>query len=92
MCGIIGAEIDGIPEAIAKEVKEFFSSNHDWLKRVFEFSGERPAAAARKARLFLSALEGAMLIARAGGEHRDFAEVAETALALCEPNAERARR
>jgi hypothetical protein len=51
--------------------------------RVFERAGAHTATARGKARLFVSALEGAMLIARATGDTGSFDDVTKTVLAIC---------
>ena len=83
LCGMIGAEVDGVPAAVAREVREFFAANLNWLRSVFEVGGEPPIAAEAKAKLVLSTLEGAMLIARAGGDPNSFDEVARTVVSVC---------
>jgi TetR/AcrR family transcriptional repressor of nem operon len=83
LCGMIGAEVDGVPTEVSAEVREFFRANELWLMRVFERAGAHTATARGKARLFVSALEGAMLIARASGDAGSFDDVAKTAFAIC---------
>ena len=83
LCGMIGAEVDGVPAEVSAEVREFFRANELWLMRVFEGAGAHTATARGKARLFISALEGAMLIARASGDTGSFDDVTKTALAIC---------
>ena len=85
LCGMIGAEVDGVPGEVALEVRQFFAANLNWLRCVFEVGGECPLAAEAKARLVLSALEGGMLIARSGGDRNSFDEVARTVLSVCSP-------
>src|SRR5262249_61769971 len=57
LCGMIGAEFDGVPAEVSAEVREFFRANELWLIQVFESAGARSATARGKARLFVSALE-----------------------------------
>src|SRR3974377_378589 len=83
LCGMIGAEVDGVPAEVSAEVREFFRANELWLMRVFEVAGAHTTTARGKARLFVSALEGAMLIARASGDASSFDDVTKTALAIC---------
>jgi TetR/AcrR family transcriptional repressor of nem operon len=83
LCGMIGAEVDGVPAEVALEVRQFFAANLTWLTCVFQAGGEPPVVAEAKARLFLSTLEGAMLIARASGDLSSFDEVTKTVLSLC---------
>lgn len=82
LCGMMGAEISGIPDDVAREVRAFFDTNTDWLTRVFERGGTTKLAAQKRARLFLSALEGAMLIARVSGDPTLFDGVAKSTLAF----------
>src|SRR6516165_9690724 len=45
LCGMIGAEVDGVPAEVSAEVREFFRANELWLTRVFERAGAHPATA-----------------------------------------------
>ena len=83
LCGMVGAEVDGVPAEVSAEVREFFRANELWLMQVFEGAGAHTATARGKARLFLSALEGAMLIARASGDTGSFDDATKTALTIC---------
>jgi hypothetical protein len=80
---MIGAEVGGVPAEVSAEVREFFRANELWLTRVFERAGAHTATARGRAKLFVSALEGAMLIARASGEAGSFDDVTKTALVIC---------
>lgn len=80
LCGMIGAEIDTVPEEVAVEVRAFFAANHAWLAEVFGRTGRSEARAL--ARHFLATLEGAMLAARVSGDLASFDEVAGTSLSL----------
>ena len=80
LCGMIGAEIDTVPEPVARQVRGFFETNHDWLARVFERKGMSAPSARQQAKLFLATLEGAMLVARVGGDLSSFDEIAKAAL------------
>lgn len=69
LCGMLAAEQATLPVSMQEGVKQFFDANEAWLVRVFEEG--RGAGLLRRegpvrdaARLFLGALEGAMLIAR----------------------------
>jgi TetR/AcrR family transcriptional repressor of nem operon len=69
LCGMLAAEYQTLPPSMRDEVIGFFDGNEDWLEGVLTAgreSGElrftgTPAEAARS---IVSALEGAMLIAR----------------------------
>lgn len=86
MCGMLATDVATLPMAMRAGIAEFFSQNEAWLTRVLEegkaagaleFAG--PAAA--RAALFVSSLEGAMLVARAGEGLEHFEAVASLLLA-----------
>lgn len=69
LCGMLAAEYHSIPGPMQDELREFFDFNEDWLEQVVEdghasgtIRGGAPAG--DTARLLLSSLEGAMLVAR----------------------------
>ncbi len=68
LCGMLGAEIDSLPAAVADEARIFFERNIDWLEAVFsrldEPSAPGSTQARRRALATLATLEGAMIIAR----------------------------
>ena len=99
LCGMLAAEYETLPAAMQAEVVRFFDRNADWLQRVLDqgrSEGTVPfAGPARDAAvLIISALEGAMLVARPYGDIEKFRSTAAAMLAgLCgasEP-ADRAR-
>lgn len=82
LCGMFAAEHDTLPAPMQVAVREFFDANEAWLEGVLEqgrASGslhfEGPAR--EEARLFVGALEGAMLIARSYGDGARFRVVAD---------------
>lgn len=86
LCGILAAEYQTLPEPMRNAVIRFFDENEAWLRGVLEqgqdegslhFSG--PAGEA--ARMIVSALEGAMLVARPYGDVTRFQEAARRLLA-----------
>jgi TetR/AcrR family transcriptional repressor of nem operon len=86
LCGILAAEYATLPKAVKLEVTRFFDANETWLAGVLErgrkdrslsFSG--PAVEA--ARLFVAALEGAMMLARSYGDAKRFDAAASRLLA-----------
>ncbi|HKE17667.1 MAG TPA: TetR family transcriptional regulator [Kofleriaceae bacterium] len=94
LCGMLAAEITALPRALRTRLRGFFDENEAWLARTLErgrksgalsFTGS-PAA---QARLLLSALEGAMLVARA---YRDAARFEATTAMLLAGMAARQRR
>jgi len=71
VCGMLGAEADGLPDAVADAVAGFFQLNLTWLTAAFrdaQHSGQVTTGqrAANLAELMLSALEGAMVVGRGG--------------------------
>lgn len=72
VCGILGTEADDLPQPVADEVQVFFKRNVIWLTHVISTghsgSSATPALtlseAQARAYLFLSALEGAMVVGR----------------------------
>lgn len=73
LCGMLAAEYQTLPKPMRQSVIQFFDDNEAWLTRVLEagrqegslrFSG----SAVDAARMLISGLEGAMLVARPYGE------------------------
>ena len=69
MCGMLGAEADSLPDEIRAEVQRFFHLNRTWLGRVIadgQAAGQlrRGQTAANLAALWLSAMEGSLLMGR----------------------------
>jgi TetR/AcrR family transcriptional repressor of nem operon len=69
LCGMLAAEYETLPPGMQRVVVAFLDANERWLARVLEsgrrdrsLSFDQPPADA--ARLIVSALEGAMLVAR----------------------------
>jgi TetR/AcrR family transcriptional repressor of nem operon len=69
LCGMLAAEYETLPKPITESLMAFFDTNEDWLEGVLEqgradgsltFDGDARDAA----RMIVSGLEGAMLIAR----------------------------
>lgn len=69
LCGMLAAEYRTLPPRMQEAVRRFFDENERWLVHVLE-SGRREGSlafdqpASDAARLIVSALEGAMLVAR----------------------------
>lgn len=79
--GMYAAEFPALPEAVQEEVRAFFRDHERWLKQVLSegaASGELgfEGKPEETARLVLSTLEGAMLIARAERDERYLSGVA----------------
>ncbi len=86
LCGMLAAEYQTLPEPMREAVLGFFDENEAWVERVLiqgrdqgtlAFAGEPREAA----RLIVSALEGAMLVARPYGDLERFEAAADRMLA-----------
>jgi TetR/AcrR family transcriptional repressor of nem operon len=88
MClgGMLAADALTLDPAMLPSLKGFFARNTEWLtevlaagqsQRLFKLTG----SAADHARMFLSALQGALLIARATGDQEAFARTASLLIA-----------
>lgn len=86
LCGMFAAEYSTLPSPMQQELRRFFDVNEDWLTAVLE-QGLRARefsfwdAPQERARVFLGALEGAMLVARSYKDDRRFRVAAEHLLA-----------
>ncbi len=86
LCGILAAEYQTLPEPMRDAVVRFFDVNEAWLEQVL-LQGRQDgtlgfAGPAREAaRLIVSGLEGAMLVARPYGEAARFQAAADRLLA-----------
>ena len=92
LCGSFAADYQTLPEAIQREVRGYFDDNERWLARVLEqgrrqgeldFEGE-PGEVAKT---FFTALEGAMLAARAFSDPHRLTRTTDYWLALLRPAA-----
>lgn len=73
LCGMLAAEVAGLPDALREDVEAFFTEQETWLTNTLTVGRDtgalrfaRPPAA--EALLLLAALEGALLLARARGD------------------------
>jgi TetR/AcrR family transcriptional repressor of nem operon len=69
LCGMMAAEYATLPKGMQDELRRFFSANEAWLAKVLEAGADDGSlrdrgAPLESARLVVSALEGAMLVAR----------------------------
>jgi TetR/AcrR family transcriptional repressor of nem operon len=81
MCGMLAADFDSLPKSVRDEVRGFFDDSEAWLTTVLEEGREARTlsfedSARIEARIVLSTLEGAMLVARSHGEVALFEAVA----------------
>ena len=86
LCGMLAAEYETLPDQMRKSVLRFFEMNEVWLVGVLEagrLAGKLtfPGAAIETARLVISSLEGAMLVARTKGDVAGFRSSAERLVA-----------
>lgn len=64
LCGLLGAEVKGLPPKVAAQTKVFFERNIDWLISAYTLQGCKEDVRA-KAIQTLSLLEGAMITSHA---------------------------
>ena len=62
LCGVLGAEISGLPKPVVLSARSFFDSLCDWLMKAFASSNTPNPR--RKTLRILATLEGALLVAR----------------------------
>jgi TetR/AcrR family transcriptional regulator, transcriptional repressor for nem operon len=73
LCGMLAAEYQTLPKRMQDAVLEFFDDNEEWLQGILE-QGQREGtlrfggSPAEAARMIVSGLEGAMLVARSYGD------------------------
>ena len=86
LCGMLAAEYQTLPKPMTKTVIQFFDDNEVWLARVLEdgraqgnlqFAG----STTETARMIVSTLEGAMLVARPYGDISRFQAAATQLMA-----------
>jgi TetR/AcrR family transcriptional repressor of nem operon len=86
LCGMLAADYDTLPEPMREAVLRFFDENEAWLIRVLEQGQEEGAlgldgSAGEVAQAIVSALEGALLIARPYGDVARFQAAATRLMA-----------
>lgn len=73
LCGMLAAEYQTLPKRMQEAVLDFFDDNEAWLRGILE-EGQREGtlrfggSPAEAARMIVSGLEGAMLVARSYGD------------------------
>ena len=85
LCGMLAAEYQTLPAAMQDTVIRFFDQNETWLQRVLEQgqadgSLQFTGSACDTARMIVSSLEGAMLLARPYGDISRFQAAAANLL------------
>lgn len=60
LCGVLGAEIQGLPSSVAEGARAFFQRNLNWLTEALRRPDQPPSPA--RAMRVLSALEGGMVL------------------------------
>ena len=75
LCGMLGAESLGLPEAVAKEVSAFFEANVAWLVQALDTNTPEPDRRKRALHI-VATLQGAMMLASSLGDIGVFDEVA----------------
>jgi TetR/AcrR family transcriptional regulator, transcriptional repressor for nem operon len=95
LCGMLAAEYQTLPQPMRDAVISFFDQNEDWLETVLEQGRDEGSlqftgSARDAARMIVSGLEGAMLIARPYGDIARFQVAAANLLAGLEPEGGRA--
>jgi TetR/AcrR family transcriptional repressor of nem operon len=86
LCGMLAAEYQTLPEPMREAVLGFFDENETWVERVLVQGRDEGALtfagdAREAARLIVSALEGALLVARPYGDVERFESAAARLLA-----------
>ena len=76
LCGMLGAEIESLPNQVSHETKEFFEKNIAWLTYVFKLDNKKSNMKAEtKAKTLLALLEGAMIVSRASDNNKHFDDI-----------------
>ena len=73
LCGLLGAESDGLPDKVRYETKRFFERNIVWLEQAYQVvAAENKNSAKANAIKTISLLEGAMLVSKTLGDSQVF--------------------
>ncbi|MEZ0313622.1 MAG: TetR/AcrR family transcriptional regulator [Myxococcota bacterium] len=81
LCAVLAAEYGSLPAPMQAEIRRFFDRNEHWLAKVIEEGRQAKTITINGspidvARMLLSSLEGAMLVARPYGDAKRFAAAA----------------
>lgn len=90
LCGMLAADYETLSGGMQGRVADFFEKNEQWLAKVLQQGRDDgtfsfPGAPLEEARLIVSGLEGAMLIARSIGDQGRFQSAASHLLAALHP-------
>ncbi len=75
LCGMLGAESLGLPEAVASEVARFFQANVGWLVTAMDETAPEPERRKRALHI-VATLQGAMMLSSSLGDVGVFDEIA----------------
>src|ERR1700746_898527 len=89
LCGILAAEHASLPEPVANALKDYFVACRNWL--VSAFAGSGAGEPEKRALMFSSAVQGALLMSHAMGDQGLFNRVAEEAIRAQEQSGIRRR-
>ena len=97
LCGMMAAEYETLPSPMQDAVVRFFDENERWLTRVLEQGREEgtltfPGPPQETARMIVSGLEGAMLVARPFGDVGRFENAARHLLSSLKTTPPRAAK
>ena len=85
LCGMLAAEFGTLPKSMRDEMRHYFDANEQWLVAVLQ-EGKKDkslrftGSAAHLAQSLISALEGALMIARSYGDPSRFSAVSDRML------------
>ncbi len=81
LCGVLGAELTGLPREVAIEARDFFARNSTWLEAVLSRPDrDHPTgreAARAEAHAMIAGLQGALVLSRTLGDKAVFEEIAQ---------------
>jgi TetR/AcrR family transcriptional repressor of nem operon len=84
LCGVLGAESAGLPDALSEAVAEFFKANIDWVANALADTLPEHERRARAAHI-IAALQGAMMLSTSLNDHTIFDTAVEDLLARLAP-------
>ncbi len=74
LCGLLGAEIDGLPPKVTTQTKEFFERNIEWLTTAYTLKNLGDSSK-QKALQTVALLEGAMIVCGVLNDHDAFDQI-----------------